>query len=473
MLPSGRRCQAASRAARDRVDEAARRRAARRRRSVAKTSAGSSSTAQPAATTQRTPISISASATPAAKRGAVVAGAVSAGCSASRAARWQQLRNTSSGTVRIAWISRGPRKVPSDSTTPPGASASGARRARARRGRRCARCGSGRSSSALMTRRASVALASSAPAISARTRRCRRPPAVVSAPPPPAPRARAPGSARVERRVAPAARRSPARRPSTPASSPGLAEVASCAACAAAWCGSPTAARRRRRRRRRAGVSSSSHGIAAVPSSSSMQHLGWCRRGTGSISTGTSSWNSVRPICGSWLRVVRWRGAPARAPARPAWPARAPRCARAGCRACRRCARLAVGALHAGGADEVVVGAAVAGVERPPQRAGADCARGSTIAKSAGPRVRQHLQAAPGLGWRGRGRARPAAGAPTSGQPLARKRSLASRAALRDQLRRLPGADAACRRCRSASPPARSVGRRAGRCFGHALGPGR
>ena len=38
---------------------------------------------------------------------------------ASRAARWQQLTNTSSGTVRMLRISSGPRKLPPESTTPP------------------------------------------------------------------------------------------------------------------------------------------------------------------------------------------------------------------------------------------------------------------------------------------------------------------------------------------------------------------
>ena len=56
--------------------------------------------------TQRTPISISASAMVAANW------ARSYGAStdfASRAARWQQLRKTSSGTVRIAFTSAAPR----------------------------------------------------------------------------------------------------------------------------------------------------------------------------------------------------------------------------------------------------------------------------------------------------------------------------------------------------------------------------
>ena len=68
--------------------------------------------------TQRTPISMSESATPAAKAARSKRGA----CSVrplSRLARWQQFTNTSSGTVRMERISLGPRKVWSESTTPP------------------------------------------------------------------------------------------------------------------------------------------------------------------------------------------------------------------------------------------------------------------------------------------------------------------------------------------------------------------
>ena len=48
-------------------------------------------------------------------------------------------------------------------------------------------------------------------------------------------------------------------------------------------------------------VSSSSHGMPAVPLSSSIC-ISVVPLRNGSISIGTSSWNSVRPICGSALR---------------------------------------------------------------------------------------------------------------------------------------------------------------------------
>ena len=51
--------------------------------------------------------------------GAAVAAAAPASVPASRPARWQQLTNTSSGTVRMVSISCGPRKVSPESTTPP------------------------------------------------------------------------------------------------------------------------------------------------------------------------------------------------------------------------------------------------------------------------------------------------------------------------------------------------------------------
>ncbi len=64
---------------------------------------------------------------------------------------------------------------------------------------------------------------------------------------------------------------------STASSAAGVAAPARgrfrCAACAAACCGSPTAARRRRHGAGRAGGSSSSHGMQAVPSSSSSSML--------------------------------------------------------------------------------------------------------------------------------------------------------------------------------------------------------
>jgi hypothetical protein len=85
---------------------------------VAKALAAWSSTAHPAATTHRTPMSISACATLDAKAARFCTGA----CSSERrelAARWQQLTNTSSGTARIALISLAPRNVSFDNTTPP------------------------------------------------------------------------------------------------------------------------------------------------------------------------------------------------------------------------------------------------------------------------------------------------------------------------------------------------------------------
>ncbi len=207
-------------------------------------------------------------------------------------------------------ISRGPRKVWFDSTTPRGSpSVCGASPGELGTGpissggspwpAMCTMRQS-RSSSALTTVRASApksssssglisAFTRSAPSASGAFRRCAT--AFASA--------RAPGRrgyggvalrladhehARVRVR-----RRRPAR------------ETASCAACAAASRGSPTAACRRRRVPARRAVS---HGMPAVPLSSSIS-ISVVPPRNGSISTGTSNWNSVRPICASSAAVVR------------------------------------------------------------------------------------------------------------------------------------------------------------------------
>jgi len=70
-----------------------------------------SSTAQPATTTARTPMSMSWRAT-------LTASLLKAIGPRSMVPRWQQLRNTSSGTVSIASISAAVMSRPSDSTTP-------------------------------------------------------------------------------------------------------------------------------------------------------------------------------------------------------------------------------------------------------------------------------------------------------------------------------------------------------------------
>ena len=88
----------------------------------------------------------------------------------------------------------------------------------------------------------------------------------------------------------------------------------------------------------RCSVSSSSHGMPAVPLSSSIT-ISVVPPRNGSISTGHQQLEQRAADLRVAVLVVRGAAPPARAAAVPASPARAPRCARAWCRACRRSRR--------------------------------------------------------------------------------------------------------------------------------------
>ena len=268
---------------------------------------------------------ISSSATPAAKLRAVVADRSSPRSSWSllRAARWQQLTNTSSGTMRMLRISRGPEEC---------AVATARRRAgrrplrlrrplrrrtdaspAARRGRRCARCASRVRSSALMTVRASGAgcwrrsgdQRCTLGASSARGGDQRI--------------AHRLGLARAPRQRADSCSGRTAGSPITSTSlrcrrrSP-AARNRACAACAAAWCGSPRA--RSSPLPPCVSVSSISQGMPAVPASSSMQHLGACRRETAPSPPAPAAGTACGRSAGRWLRSFERRRTSSRTSAR-------------------------------------------------------------------------------------------------------------------------------------------------------------
>ena len=225
----------------------------------------------------------------------------------------QQLRNTSSGTVRIARTSFEPSSVSLDSTTPPLPSA--------RNSPWPAMCTmrSGLASSALTTCSASGAdQRAGVPRHLGDLR---------------APR-RARPAVRGKRRLV-ALRLADHQHASSRPAPTGWGGTPRCAACAAAACASPTAAARPTA----SGLSrsSSSHGSARCSGSSSQHH----RAGAGQEGLDLHRHQQLEQAAAD-LRVgvgrVRRRRAPVRRPAWPASTVRAPRCARAACRACTRSA---------------------------------------------------------------------------------------------------------------------------------------